>query len=560
MTFYYKAKQPAYASFLVVARTVTVFGMVGTRVEFWVFMAFHIVCVVLSEATVTKEVPWDAVAGTLLFLTFLMTFYNGHCYTRYMKLYYLCMDVIDGLIFFVMELNVSFCSPSVLHHRILATKYILALTHIFFIGITGGMSSRADWNEIMRRGLLSEKEAKQLARYPARSMERVLLLSTWTMQVCDIALQDDHFWGDRSMRIAHTHNRLEEHITLILHAIHEIEDILALPIPFPYYHIMNVVMLINLIGLGMLAASYHTYMTMFPYAVAVGFFMGLREVSTMLADPFRGGDSDFPVESFLQYVFDHAVCLLEAFRHEDPEQYVSQMVKCSKMFTNPELAYLIPFDTLYTKHYDQNTSNPFSWNKETPLQELIGTPEGPAKILESSKAIIGELQSGSLAVAARSGYQGEHEHKRGWQERLQEKIPFFNKKKKKAKVGDARKADKEHLARSHEAKKKFTDSLRALSNRRTEKTPLEKVLEAIEVLEIQRSEVLDEIAKEEQALRDRGKGEELDRFKQTGSIHQIRGKVKEGPLRFSNFTEAQELILSVQGRSSNVAMESMVDQ
>merc|ERR1719375_1471392 len=328
---------------------------------------------------------WEAVSATQMFMVFCSTFFNGHCFTRYLYLYDLCMEVLDGSLFFVQEIVVSMSSPRVEHHRIRAVKYVLAMMHVFFVGITGGMKSKSEWREVVRRGLLTKLEAEQLQYYPSHCIETVLVLSTWTMQIIDKALEDDVFWDFRSMRIAHTHNRLQSHMNSILRSVHEIGDVLALPIPYPYYHVMNLVLIFNLLILSIICASFSTYQTVIPFLISVMFFLGLREVSAALAEPFNGDDSDFPIDAFLQYAFDTAICLLEAFRTGNAEEFVSRLLDSTTEFTNEQLRHRIPNHIIYTKNYDPTSSSPFSWNKEMPLLALASHSKGPIAALKTNQ-------------------------------------------------------------------------------------------------------------------------------------------------------------------------------
>lgn len=387
MVFYYDQNQPmAFA--LTIGKTMTIFKMVCTRLEFWFFFALHCTGVVLFRLGILNtgefgKFRWEAVSATQMFMVFCLTFFNGHCFTRYLYLYDICMKVLDGTLFFVQELVVSMASPKVENHRIRSVKYVICMLHIFFLGIAGGMKTKQDWREIVKRGLLTKAEAEQLQLYPARSIEQVLVLAAWAMQIVDKALEDDVFWEGRSMRIAHTHNRLQDHMNDILRAIHEIGDVLALPIPFPYYHVMNVVLIFNLLVLSVITASFATYQTVFPVVVSLMFFLGLREVSGSLADPFNGEDSDFPIETFLQYAFDTAVCLLEAFREGSVEEFVCRQLAKTTEFTNEQVRHVLPSDILYNKAYDPVATSPFSWNKEMPLSTMAGTAKGPLHALKT---------------------------------------------------------------------------------------------------------------------------------------------------------------------------------
>jgi len=390
MVFYYEQKDPIYHALFVFTRTVTIFGLVVRRIEFWVFLAGHCVAMGMFRTGVwapgeLKDLHWEAVSATQMFMVFLLTFYNGHCYARFMYLYDLCMEVLDGTCFFVQEIVISMSPPSVEKHRIRAVKYVLAMLHIFFVGITGRMKKKSDWAEIVKRGLLTAVEAEQLERYPSQSIETVLVIGTWAMQIVDKGLEDDAFWHSRSMRIAHTHNRLQGYMTDILRALHEIGDAMALPIPFPYYHVMNVVLIFNLLVLCILTAAFQTYQTVFPFLVSLLFFLGLREVAASVADPFNGQDSDFPLAKFVEYAFDNSICLLEAFRNDEADRFTRKMVESTTEFTNEQLRHILPNSVLYTKGYDATLTMPFSWNKEMPLYQMTGTVQGPGHILENSR-------------------------------------------------------------------------------------------------------------------------------------------------------------------------------
>jgi len=404
MVFYYEQNQPMYYALLVFARTKTIFGMVAIRFEFWFFLFVHVAGVVLFKMNILTtgefdKFRWEAVSATQMFMVFLLTFFNGHCFTRYLYLYDLCMEVLDGTLFFVQEVIVSLSSPRVERHRVRAVKYVLAMMHIFFVGITGGMKTKTEWREVVRRGLLSKLEAEQLQCYPSHCVEAVLVLATWTMQIIDKALEDDAFWDFRSMRIAHTHNRLQNHMNTILSSVHEIGDVLALPIPYPYYHVMNLVLIFNLLILCVICASFSTYQTVFPFCVSVMFFLGLREVSANLAEPFNGEDSDFPIDTFLQYAFDTCICLLEAFRHGNAEEFVSRLLDGTSEFTNEQLRHKIPSHVIYTKNYDASVSSPFSWNREMPLLSLASHSKGPLVAMKVNQMAPSKEQSDQIAAA-----------------------------------------------------------------------------------------------------------------------------------------------------------------
>lgn len=409
MTYYYHHGQPMYQSFMVVSRTTTIFGMVSQRIEFWFFLLLHVVLVTgikLGVLPVSDDLKfrWELVAPMQFFMTFFLTFYNGHCYARYTYMYDRCMEVVDNVLFFVQELVVSLPHPELEKHRVAATKYALAMTYVFFFSTTGGALSKPAWREIVRKGLLTKAEAEKLSDFPGRAHEAILVLSCWAMQILDQALQHDLMWQERSMRTAHTHNRANSYIIGAVDACHKIASTLGLPMPFPYFHLMNVVLLFTAFVVAAVSALlFQSYMTIMPFSVALLFFLGLRDISTALADPFGTDDVDFPIAAFIEYTFDNAVVLLEAFSAPAAVDIVPTLESVQE-FTDKQLRKQTKAKNLYKKTYDPATSNPFAWSKEMPLQALLGAAEGPAlalrKLLLPPQVAQGNAEEEGTAPAA----------------------------------------------------------------------------------------------------------------------------------------------------------------
>jgi len=387
MTFYYDPGQPMLFSLTVCSRTQTMFEMVFRRFEFWFFVAMHIGLVVLvrygyMEPYQLSYNEWEALGYIQFFLTFFLTFYNGQCFARYLQLYELSVGMIDGIMLFMHEVVVSIPYAELEKHRITAVKYVLAMTYVYFIGTVKGTLTKSDWEEIVARGLLTNHEAELLQVFPAKSTESILVLSAWAMQIVDLALSHPMMWGPRSMRIGHTHNRAKAHLLSTLRYSNEIQATLALPIPCAYFNLMNTVIAFNVLILCFVAAGYQNYFTIFPFAIAMLFFMGLREISAALADPFGTDDVDFPVDRFIDHCFDGSVCVLETFRSTeatDTQALLDRVIP----FTNQHVRAKITNDVLYQDNYSLETGNVFAWSMESPLSLLSVKSEHPTKILST---------------------------------------------------------------------------------------------------------------------------------------------------------------------------------
>lgn len=395
-----------YYSLTVFARTTTIFGLVARRWEFLFFIIVHIVFVALFASDTLPVVElddmWQSVSAAQFFLTFFLTFYNAQCYARYMRLYDCSMDVLDGVLLFVQELVVSIPHQELENSRLTAAKYFVAIPHIFFMSVVGGRLWTQDWKELVKKGLLTRDEAYKLEVYPARSQETIYVLASWAMQALDTALMHPKMWEPRSMRIAHCHDRAYKHCSSVLEACNEIHTTLSLPVPFAYFNLMNMLLVCNATLLAVVGAFFKTYMTVPPFAAMLCFYIGLREISATLADPFGPDDVDFPVNSFTDYCFDNSICLVEAFR--DPISWNAQnMLDRCHEFTDNQLRRQTKASVLYQKGYDPVTSNPFAWSREMPMQTLAGTPEGPSQILSKSLISSASPETSTIGVGRSGG-------------------------------------------------------------------------------------------------------------------------------------------------------------
>lgn len=362
----------------------TVFSFVLTKSEFWLYIVFHIVCVIivdffLEDILLPDSFNWDAAWAMQVLMTFFVTFYNDLCYNRYMELYPACNRLMDSTVFFVHELNVSLHHPQVRYHRVACTKYLLAMMYEYYMTVTGGKLTKESWRELVKKGLISKAESEMLSQYPGGRTS--LILTTWVLLILKDALTKDCFWQPhKSQQPVHVYNRHNQHIVDIITSCNRIGSLMAMPIPFAYYHLMNVILLFNIILMAVVPALMRNYWTVLPFAVALLIYMGLREVSSALADPFGMDVLDFPVAHFINHTFDRAACLLEVFTDDQVRGRVMQATQEVKDFTDeqlrrkctPKIMYDIPGEDDEPKKKDHQGG--FKWSHPTSIHEMPYTP------------------------------------------------------------------------------------------------------------------------------------------------------------------------------------------
>eukprot|EP00811_Abedinium_folium_P032578 NODE_5611_length_1752_cov_8.110769.p1 GENE.NODE_5611_length_1752_cov_8.110769~~NODE_5611_length_1752_cov_8.110769.p1 ORF type:complete len:446 (+),score=119.49 NODE_5611_length_1752_cov_8.110769:341-1678(+) len=368
MTVYYDPHKPLVPSLAQVGNSSI--KSVLKRPEFYIYVLIHVILVSITTSSQEDivDVDWKASGAMQYFATFFATFYNGHCYTRYEVLNECCMDILCGLQLFVLELTITFKDRSLWKHRLQATRYIIASAYLHFMSLTGGSLSYREWNELVKKGLLSEHEANVLMKYPGP--DTLPLLTTWTMTVIADGLEQDCMWTRRSHSTGHIQARLRETLSKVVDAYQMIVQVLALPIPFVYWHLMNIVFALNFLILGVVLSNFNHWVTVIIYIMALFLLMGLREVSNALADPFGVDSVDFPLVQYLDYMFDYNAILLQSFSHPFAYSRIKDAIKTTKPFTERNVRRTIAEALLYDALEQSEDDFKHFWNTDMPLLRL----------------------------------------------------------------------------------------------------------------------------------------------------------------------------------------------
>lgn len=367
----------------------TAFRAVARKKEFWFFLSVHVgfTLVVIYAEIEVSEMRWEAAGALQLLLMLMLIYYNENCYARYMEFYPSCMNAMHSTMLFVHELAISMPQAEgfepgeealverdgnweyatvqakyrdnqyqvqylkdrkfesrvplsrmrmkVEKYRLAASRYMLAAIYLFYMGITGGSPSGEEWSEVERKGLLSRTERDMLQDYPDGRV--TMILTGWAMQVMEEALLWDCFHRPRAPHSAHLYNRLDKQVNIFVTNCHHIHYLLMNPIPYPYFHILNYVMVMNFLMMALAMATFGNLFSLVAYGFGIMVYMGLREVSIALADPFGQDDVDFQITSFMDYTFDHVVGLLEATSHPLAHERLLRQLETTKSFTNEEL-------------------------------------------------------------------------------------------------------------------------------------------------------------------------------------------------------------------------------
>jgi len=322
----------------------TVFELVLKRKEFWWYIWWNLcltsVVIFGVPQNRIEQFNWDAASIMQYVMTFFVTFYNDMCYHRYQELYPQVARFSDGVIDTVQELNVMCPFEELTNHRIAVTKYLLAVVYEHFMTVCGGKMDPANWHDLVEKGLLTQQETELLASFPGGRVPTIL--TSWVLFIIRDALVQDCMWRKSptsdgefdliSQQIVHIYNRFVRIVVDMEKCCNKIGYMVANPVPFSYYHLMNFILLFNILMLATFSALYRSYASVFPFALALLIYNGLREVSTALAEPFGEDAVDFSVPDILRNCFDRTLCMLLAFQRPDCHDFVrKQILNCEDL-------------------------------------------------------------------------------------------------------------------------------------------------------------------------------------------------------------------------------------
>merc|ERR1740138_976866 len=98
-------------------------------------------------------------------------------------------------------------------------------------------------------------------------------------------------------------NELEKAYWSVRRCQDDVVEMLELPMLWQYFHIMNLMMMLNLIlwAYAFALEPSHFASPIFVFVAAI--FMGIRELSVALADPYGDDAADFPINDWMNQLY-----------------------------------------------------------------------------------------------------------------------------------------------------------------------------------------------------------------------------------------------------------------
>jgi len=303
MAFIYDMSEPLILVSLRLAGTVA--ASCFMKVEFWAMIFFNILFTWCDRQhffpdSVLIELTDDMLTTITGLMVFLTVFYTNDCFARYCELYTGTRQVLGMLSDYVSEIVLRIPEQP---KRRACIKYVVAAASVFYHEVKFGMEIEDEWRvvpSLHAARLLTDREMDQVFIHGG---EAWFLLLHWSLQGAKDAL------GESRLRYLKT---LGDKIYKLRSLMANVRDIVDHPMPFQYYHLMNLLLTANLVLWAYTAGRLQNMFAPFLYFVMTLIFFGLRELAGALSDPFGDDIVDFPVQVWLDESYSMALNLLES--------------------------------------------------------------------------------------------------------------------------------------------------------------------------------------------------------------------------------------------------------
>jgi predicted membrane chloride channel (bestrophin family) len=226
--------------------------------------------------------PWSAAVVGLTLLFFFIVFYGNSSYQRFYQLYGHTVGIGGTTmewVCLVRSCSTGLAEPERSTARWNATRFVLAAAHVLYYALHGESISEDEWRMIVLRQLLSESEVCLLKAYKGF---RPFLAVCWALEsaqtMCASAGQHGDGWTAWQFR--EVAFKFRGHCGQIV-------NLLKQPVPFPYFHLLNVIMLLQLLLLSYALACFPQiapYFSILILVFATAVLIGMRGLAVQLSN------------------------------------------------------------------------------------------------------------------------------------------------------------------------------------------------------------------------------------------------------------------------------------
>eukprot|EP00929_Paragymnodinium_shiwhaense_P080623 TRINITY_DN42057_c0_g1_i1.p1 TRINITY_DN42057_c0_g1~~TRINITY_DN42057_c0_g1_i1.p1 ORF type:complete len:590 (-),score=118.66 TRINITY_DN42057_c0_g1_i1:66-1835(-) len=180
-------------------------------------------------------------------------------------------------------------------------------------------------------------------------------------------------WRAPGAESVHIYDRFNELSSHLLTTTHYIGTQVAMPVPFTFYHLNSVALMLNLLTLGFFPAFHNNYGTVAIFMLETLIFLAVKMVSAAMNDPFSVDGMELPVPEFINHTFDRAITLLFAFSQDEARYDLVCRIEDVAEFEEKEgrgIRRHVQSTVLIEKGAKAKPGGVFSWMRPTAISKL----------------------------------------------------------------------------------------------------------------------------------------------------------------------------------------------
>ena len=256
-------------------------------------------------------------------LFFFIVFYNNNSYQRFYTLYGHTVGLGKGIMEWTALVKAHSLSTTAEHKwaRWNCVRFMLAGMNILYYSLFGGDMDKKEWAIIVDRHLLTAEEVAMMQGYKGM---KPFLAVLWALDeakalVTEKAKVDESLHRDlgQGMRDELIHAQFREVAFDFRSHCGQIINLLKQPVPFPYFHLLSMMLLLQLLMIAYALASaphVNPYFSIPVMVIITIVLVGMRSLAVQLSNPFGNDSVDFEIEKFMKGALTNAVAMLTTER------------------------------------------------------------------------------------------------------------------------------------------------------------------------------------------------------------------------------------------------------
>jgi predicted membrane chloride channel (bestrophin family) len=256
------------------------------------------------------SVDWRKINIIAAITTFFLVFYTNETFNRYTLLYEKTRALMLEITEFSFDCSLNIPGKAGKPYVRLASRYFLCSLVVFMYEVSHQryLKDSDHFRMLIAAKLLTLEEKSRLDE--VEHHHRPMMLLHWAGKVVRHAHEEvlqGKDWKPMAPMI--------DHIVVARDLQQEVGDICQMPVPWQYYHLLSLMVFVNLVLWAYAMGVCNSAFAPMCYFFSTLIFTGMMELASELSDPFGDDLTDFPIGDWVEEMIGHVAVVLE---HECP--------------------------------------------------------------------------------------------------------------------------------------------------------------------------------------------------------------------------------------------------